>query len=270
MAGWDQAFQIDPGDVEVFRSCMRVWRRTCARHYVEMTYQKSRDLRSGRLEYSISYNLRSINIGPAAGEFLVEMRAVSSVLQGPRQKALPLRLAREIARVNCWTIRQQADEGWTSSEFESLDGEDQERVLLVMEDFQAAFWSWRCSLVSPADFLEAQHSLVVELGLVFGSGLPASKFPKVVDGLACLPVELRRSLKKLGTARNGVKHRQRRHEAKSQAQSFLSDVLHTATTLTGMHADPVSAQVSGLLNDTADPLQPNMFLRSGQTRSVRR
>ena len=264
MAGWDHYFDVDLRDVDLFRNCMRIFRRTCARHYVEMDYHRARALSSGRLRYLIGYNLSSVNLGVACGEFVYEMRALSVLESHPRRKRLPLRLLRDVAYSAVYTLEEQVGGG----EIEEPSTELKE----LLESFQSSFWSWRTGVLPAPEFLEAQHGLVTNLALLVADDAHTSdSFPALVKKLAPVADEVQAGLLQLGKDRNKVKHRGHRARASEYIHAGLDAVWYVSARVTGFYPDPVSPEVRQLVDDPSSVFRsPPMYTRAGARRVVRR
>lgn len=263
MAGWDHDFEVDERDVDLFRTCLRIWRRTCARYYIEFTYYKERRLDGTRprRRYVLVYNLHSTNAPLAVEEFAIEMRAISTAQAGDRRRRrLPLRLLRDVAWVNTpEPVNDQIDT-------ERVHPSVRTDVVESLERFQEAYSAYRRAQMSAAAFLEAQHSLVVDLGLSIGEARTSASYPALVDKLTD-ENDLRESLKQLGKWRNAVKHRGRHELADEVAEKGLSIVWTATRRLTGAYVDPVSRRLRELERDPESVFRlPPMFGRYGEPR----
>src|SRR6266511_284969 len=158
MAGWDIDFAVDERDEDLARGCFRVLRRTCARYYVDFSYylEKRGD---GRIRFVLVFDGRPFNVGLAAAEFAYEMRAVSTLQQGRRRKRVPLRLMRDVA----WTGSDLTLEEQIEKQKVPLEVKD--RVIALIESYETSFASFRRGELAAPDFVEVQHSLLVNLAL---------------------------------------------------------------------------------------------------------
>ena len=175
MAGWQLDFDVDRRDTKLARDCFKIWRRTCARHSVEMTY-KTVELTATRHRFRLTYNLCSRNLPPAAAEFIIEMRAVSTLYRGERQRRVPLRLMREVVWNAITPIQQQLEEAG------QVDMKMIPKVTKTLENLESAVLSFISKERSAADFLETLHTTVISLGVDLVSSVDGEKdyFPNVV------------------------------------------------------------------------------------------
>jgi hypothetical protein len=267
MAGWDHEFLVDPRDIDLLRDCLRILRRTAARHYVEMTYQRWRTTASGRVSYLVAYSLQSSNLGIAMGEFLIEMRAVALLQTGERRRRLPLRLVRDVAFTAVHTIDEQLDEG----EAAHLSADQLARVRQLLHDFQVAWWASAVGALSAADFLETQHSVITNLALDLApTASTVDPFPALVDKLPIRSAR-RDELKALNKERRQAKHLHNRAAADAVAERGAALVAYVIHDLTGLYADPVPANVRAIVEGPDAVFEtPPMYFRFGRPRVVRR
>jgi hypothetical protein len=264
MAGWDLDFSVDERDEHLARGCFRILRRTCARYYVEFSYYLEAKQR-GRLSFVLVFDGRPFNVGLAAGEFAYEMRAVSTFLRGRRQQRMPLRLLRDVA----WTgsdlaIEEQIDGG-------KVPTDKRNQVVRLLQDYETSLASFSRGELGAADFVEAQHSLFVNLVL----GLEESA--KVSDSAITLCDKLnvtpgvKGELELLRRSRNAIKHRGRRELADSYAWDGHGTIHRMVRERTGVFLNPVPQIVRGLVADQATVFRlPPMFGRFGEPRRPRR
>ncbi len=267
MAGWDHTIDIDPRDVDLLLRCFRLLRRTCARHRIEFNYYRERQS-SGRREHFICvYSLQSVNMPGAVAEFAVEMRALSSLESERRRKRLPLRLLRDVA----WHASLPVSEQLTDGENAKVPGDklvDAERILTA---FERAWHSWHIGVLSHADFLETEHSVVTNLALLLATGARTQdNFPTLVEKLTA-DERVQNALKRLGAHRREVKHHGRREHAQEYAEEALGWVLRAIRDLTGADLDPLSPEIAAIGVDPSVVFDPRpMFWRLGERRIVRR
>lgn len=211
------------------------------------------------------YDLRSMNLPPAVAEFAIEMRALSVLERAPRRKRVPLRLLRDVA----WHATTSASEQLWHSDL--VPDALADTVGGLLTGFERAWHSWHIGSLSDGDFLEAQHSLITNLALTLDSDTRTSdKFPALVAKLNLDPTTAE-ALERLGTRRNGVKHRGDHAHAKEYAEEALPWVLRTVENLTGVDLDPLAPEVAALSEDPETVFRPlPMYWRSGERRVVRR
>lgn len=203
MAGWDHEFDVDVRDDAVAKHCFRIWRRTCARYRIEFSYYRERTTsgRRPRHWYVLLYNLSSFNAPLAVEEFAIEMRAVATMYSGqPRQRRLPLRLLRDVAYVNSPLPVEE-----TLNERVPADARD--RLVSMLESHRSVVSAYHRGLISPSEYLEAQHTLVIDLALALvPEASTRDSYPDLLKKWE-LPEDLAKGLQLLGTDRNAVKHR---------------------------------------------------------------
>jgi hypothetical protein len=266
LAGWDHDFEVDARDIELLRDCLRVLRRTCARHRIDFTYYASRSpLPSGRARFVLQYDLQSANAPLAAAEFIVEMRAISTIQHGRRQRELPLRLMRDMVWVN--TPDAVADQIDPDLVPESARPE----AARILERYQAAASSFGRDELPAADMLDAQHSLITDLALLLVPGATTrDSFPVLVRGL--IPdSELANQAQQLGIWRNRVKHRRQAALADQVVDEGSEIVWRVAVSTTGAYVDPVSGMVRTVEADPGASFRlPPMHSRRGTLRRPHR
>ena len=115
-------------------------------------------------------------------------------------------------------------------------------VVELLEDFQTSFWAWKAGVMPAADFLESQHSFVVNLALQMAPGADTSDhYPVLVKKLMTEESILRQELLDLGINRNKVKHRGQKSRASAFAHQGLNAVWRLASTRTGFLPGPCIA-----------------------------
>lgn len=262
MSGWDHEFEVDERDVELLRDCLRVLRRTCARHRIDFTYYASRSRAPrGRACFVLVYDLQSADAPLMAAEFIIEMRAVSTVQHGRRQRDLPLRLMRDVVWVNTpEPVADQIDPGLVPEPARH----DAARIL---ERYQAAASSYGRGELPAPDMLDAQHSLVTDLALLLAPGAtPSDSYPALVDRLIPDPAAAA-DARQLGTWRNRVKHRRQTALAAQVVDEGSEIVWKVAARATGAYVDPVSVMVRAVEADPTAPFRlPAMHTRHGAPR----
>lgn len=265
MAGWDLDFEVDSRDLDLVRDCFRLLRRTCARHSVEFSYREWAR-RGDRVEYLLVFNLKSQSLALAMRDFIVEMRAVSVLAKGARRKRLPLRLARDVSYT-------AVDE-----DFEQQLGEAGRlptvlirKVAPLLESFEIVYAAYITDALHPAEFLEAAHSLVVQLAFaVSPEARPSDSYPELVEKLTT-NLRIRDDLKVLGTRRNAAKHRGKRANAAEYLDEVLPGFYQAVHSLTGAYVDPVSSTVAEIARRPETAFEsPPMSWRSGENRSIHR
>jgi hypothetical protein len=266
LAGWDHEFEVDLRDVELLRDCLRVLRRTCARHRIDFTYYATRaPVPEGRTRFVLQYDLRSADAPLAAAEFIVEMRAVSTVQHGRRKRELPLRLMRDVVWVNTpEAVAEHIDPDLVPEPARA-------EASRILERYQAAASSFGRGDLPAADMLDAQHSLVTDLALLFASGATTrDPYPVLVSRL--LPdASLAAAAEQLGTWRNRVKHRRQADLADRVVDQGSEIVWLVALRTTGAYVDPVSVMVRTVEADPSAWLRlPRMRSRQGTSRRPHR
>lgn len=214
-----------------------------------------------RRRYVLVYDLHSTNAPLAVEEFAIEMRAISTAQGGDRRRRrLPLRLLRDVAWVNTpEPVNEQIDAYRFHSSVRTA-------VVESLERFQEAYSAYRRAQLSAAAFLEAQHSLIIDLGRSIGQARTTDRYPALVDKLT-EENDLRESLKQLGTWRNDVKHRSRHELADEVAEKGLSIVWTATQRFTGAYVDPVSRRLRELQIDPEGVFRlPPMFGRYREPR----
>jgi len=266
MAGWDHTIAVDPRDVDLLLKCFRLLRRTCARHRVEFTYYRDRASSERRLRFVCAYNLQSVNMPGAVAEFAIEMRALSSLESEPRRKRLPLRLLRDVAWNASRPVSEQLWDDTNKVPDDKLDAAEE-----ILTAFERAWHSWHVRVLSHADFLEAEHSVITNLALLLApDARTRDNFPTLVEKLTA-DERLQDALKRLGAHRREVKHHGRRDHAQEYAEEALGWVHRAVTDLTGVDLDPLSPEIAAIGLDPSVVFDPRpMFWRSGERRIVRR
>ena len=158
MAGWDLGFDVALDDEPLARDCFRVLRRTCARFYLGFSYYEERR-NARRIFFVLVFDGRSPQLGLASADFVLEMRAVSILQQHPRKRTLPLRLAH-------WVTYSGSEEPLRLQPVSDRGPEAKREVVVrYLTEYALAWGAWRRNELSPPDYLEAQHSLLIGLAL---------------------------------------------------------------------------------------------------------
>ncbi len=196
MAGWDHELDVDVRDIDLALDCFKLLRRTCARHRVEFTYYREARDSGPRMRFVLAYNLQSIDMPSAVAEFAIEMRAVSTLERDPRRKRLPLRILRDVAWHGSYPSAMQLDEGDSPVPADRI-----EEIADLLAGFEAVWHAWHVQKLSAADFLEAQHSLVIGLALALVSEAKTKdNYPTLVEKLG-VDSAMTDALKRLGANR---------------------------------------------------------------------
>jgi hypothetical protein len=213
VAGWDLDFDVSPDDVGLARDCFRILRRTCARHHLQFTYYEERR-NDRRVYYMLVFDGRPPQLGLASAEFALEMRAVSMLQRHPRRRHLPLRLLQ-------WVTYSGSEEPLRlQPPSDRVPEGKRDIVVRHLKEYALVWGAWRRGEVSPADYLEAQHSLLVHLALDLADGASDQmSYPQLVRALR-VPQRHEQDCLDLGTARNRVKHRGFRHEAERYVERY--------------------------------------------------
>ena len=257
-------FDVAADDVELAKQCFRILRRSCARHHVGFSYYE--DCRRGkRVEYMLVFDARPPSLGLAAADFALEMHAVALLQNERRRKQLPLRLL-------YWVTYSGSEEPLrlqTTSNRVPAGKRDQ--VIKHLEEYALAWGSWRRGELPPADYLEAQHSLITNLAIDLVPEVDThTPYPQLVKALR-VPEGSEGDCLNLGRDRNRVKHRGRRHEAARYAEQYEQTVYSVALALTGIDAMPRSAYMSHWEIDPAAARRPApMFSRHGDAKRFTR
>ena len=198
-------------------------------------------------------------------EFIIEMRAVSTIQKTRRRRHLPLRLLREVVWNATNPLRQQIDEAGIVPE------DRREEVVELLHDLEAALLAYRRGGLGAADFLETQHSVVTALGLKLAPNVKKKdSFPTLVEKLP-LRAELKTELLKLNRVRRGTKHHDQRQTAGEFVWRGFAAVDRVVDKMTGAWVDAVSAEAREIeKNPQAVFRSPPMFWRSGEPRVARR
>jgi hypothetical protein len=115
----------------------------------------------------------------------------------------------------------------------------------------------------PADYLEAQYSLLTNLALDLAEGVNIrTSYPNLIKALR-VPQYWEQDCLDLGTARNRVKHRGLRHEAERYVELYEQCVYSVAHRVTGIDAMPRSAYMLRWEEDGQWLLPPVMYDRWG-------
>lgn len=256
MAGWDLDFDVALDDVQLARGCFRVLRRTCARFYISFSYAEVGRSKQ-RVSFLLAFEGNPHQLGLASADFALEMRAVSLIQQGRRQRQLPLRLAH-------WVTYSGSDEPLRlQPPSDRVPADKHDLVIQHLTQYALAWGAWSRDEVPPADFLDSMHSLITNLALDVAEGTNKEmKFPDLVEALR-LPERLEAGCKQLGTDRNRVKHRGFRHEAERYVEQHLQLVYSVAGTVTGIDAMPRTAHMLRWEDAGQRLLPPPLFDRWG-------
>jgi len=253
MAGWEFAFEVDKDDDHLARQCFRVARRTCARYHVRMQYYNDRQT-VARTRFIVQFTGRPHMLGAAARDLFLELRAVSLVQDDRRKKRLPLRLLE-------WLVVSGSDLAFDEQIDVALvnDGA-RPAVVEALSDYANAEGLYLSRELPAPEFLEAQHSLVMGLCLALAPGARSEdNYPVLLDKMlidahpeywpAVGEVTLKERLESLGTVRNKVKHRGKRHLAADAVDDHIDTVSRFASRSTGVFISPNSALLSAFRGD---------------------
>lgn len=237
MAGWELGFDAAVDDEALARACFRILRRTCARHFIAFSYYENRRTKK-RIEFTLVFDGRPHQLGLASADFALEMRAVSMVQDGRRTKDLPIRLAH-------WVTYSGSEEPLRlQPPSQRVPDEKRAAVVKHLEEYALAWGAWSRNELPAPDFLEAQHSLLTNLGLDLAEEVTTrTSYPDLIKALR-MPECLETECLDLGTKRNRVKHRGFRHEAERYAEQFIQTVYSAAYALTGIDAMPRTAYMA--------------------------
>lgn len=253
VAGWDFPFEVDSYDEHLARQCLRVVRRTCARYHVRMRYYEECRT-TARVRFIVQFTGRPHMLGTAARDLFLELRAVSLVQVGRRQKRLPLRLLE-------WLIVSGSDLPFDEQTDPALvSDEAKPAVVKALVDYAHAEGLYLSRELPPPAFLEAQHSLVMGLCLALASGarstdhypvllekMQLNSRPETSPGVG--EATLKARLESLGADRNKVKHRGERHLAAGVVDQHIETVSRFALRLTGVFITPNSALLRAFRGD---------------------
>jgi hypothetical protein len=143
-------------------------------------------------------------------------------------------------------------------------------VVRHLTEYALSWGSWSRGELPPADFLDAQHSLLTNLALDLAEGVDKSvPYPALIEALR-IPERLERDCKALGTARNRVKHRGFRHEAERYVQEYVQCVYSTAYAVTGIDIMPRTIHMLRWEDAGERLLPPPMFDRWGEQKRLTR
>lgn len=245
MAGWDFPFEVDADDENLARQCFRVVRRTCARFHVRMQYYEDRRT-VARIRFVIQFTGRPHMLGAAVRDLFLELRAVSLLQNERRKKRLPLRLLE-------WLVVSGGDLPFD----EQIDGAlvtDAARphVVKALTDYAHAEGLYLSRELPAPEFLEAQHSLIVGLCLALAPAASSEdSYPALLEKISIDSrpdywpgvgeATLKERLRSLGTVRNKVKHRGKRHLAALAVDDHIGTVSRFVSQTTGVFITPTSA-----------------------------
>lgn len=263
MAGWDLDFDVALDDIDLARDCFRILRRTCARHHLQFTYYEERR-NEQRVRYTLVFDGRPPQLGLASGEFALEMRAASALQRHPRRRHLPLRLLQ-------WVTYSGSEEPLRlQPPSDRVPKDKREIVVRHLEEYALAWGAWRRGELSPPDYLEAQHSLLMNFALDLADGVDNQmSYPQLIRALR-VPEWREQECLNLGTDRNRVKHRGLRHEAERYVEKYEQAVYSVAYHVTGIDAMPRSAYMQRWANAGERVLPPPMFDRWGNPKRFTR
>lgn len=263
MAGWDLDFDAALDDEHLARDCFRILRRTCARFYLDFCYYEQRRNQQ-RIVFILLFDGSPTQLGLAAADFILEMRAVSMLQPTRRKRRLPLRLAH-------WITYSGSDEPLRlQPPSDRVPEAKREIVTRHLTEYALAWGAWRRGELPPPDFLEAQHSLLTNLALALAEGVNVlMPYPKLIKALR-VPERWEQDCLDLGHDRNRVKHRGLRHEAERYVEKYEQPVYSVAHNVTGIDAVPRSAYMLRWEEAGERLLPPPMFNRWGEPRRFTR
>lgn len=237
MAGWDLDFDVAQDDERLARLCFRILRRTCARHYIVFSYYEDRQS-AKRITFVLVFNGRPHQLGLASADFALEMRAVSMVQNGRRQRELPVRLAH-------WVTYSGSEDPIRLQPLSTRVPADRHAsVVKHLEEYALAWGAWSRGELPAPDFLEAQHTLLIYLALDLADDVTTrTSYPDMIKALR-VPERFEPECLDLGIKRNRVKHRGFRHEAERYVEEFIQTVYSTAHAVTGIDAMPRTAYMA--------------------------
>lgn len=263
MAGWDFGFDVALDDECLARDCFRVLRRTCARFYLDFSYYEERR-GARRIVFVLVFDGRPAALGLASADYVLEMRAVSTLQQHPRKRRLPLRLAH-------WVTYSGSEEPLRLQPVsDRVPGTKRVAVVRHLSEYALAWGAWLRAELSPPDYLEAQHSLLTNLALDLAEDVnDGMRYPELIRALR-VPERWEPDCLKLGTHRNRVKHRGLRHEAERYVEKYEQCVYSVARSVTGIDTTPRSAHMHRWEEAGERLVQAPMFNRWGEPRRFTR
>jgi hypothetical protein len=230
MAGWDLPFDVAGEDEALARDCFRILRRTCARHYINFRYYAERG--GHRTRFILVFDGRPHQLGLASADLALEMFAVSMLQRHPRQKRLPLRLLTDV------TYSGSEDPIRLQPQSDRVPPNKAGRIAGFLEEYALAWGAWSRGHLPPADFLDAQHSLLTNLAVNLADGVTTrTGYDELIRRLR-VPEYWEQECLDLGKHRNRVKHRNKRHEAERYAEQHVQCVYSVAYAVTGIDAMP--------------------------------
>lgn len=253
MAGWDFPFEVDRYDEHLARQCLRIVRRTCARYHVQMRYYEECGT-TARVRFIVQFTGRPHMLGAAARDLFLELRAVSLVQAGRRQKRLPLRLLE-------WLVASGSDLPFEEQTDPALVSDcDKQAVIKILTDYAHALGLYLSRELPAPEFLEAQHSLVTGLCVALAPGARRTDhYPVLLTKMWTHPhlkqwrhageATLMARLESLGADRNKVKHRGKRDLAASVVDGYIETVARFAVRSTGVFITPNSALLRAIRED---------------------
>lgn len=263
VAGWDLDFEVALDDEQLARDCFRIFRRTCARFYLDFSYYEQHRNQQ-RIVFILVFDGRPPQLGLASADFVLEMRAVSILQRVPRKRRLPLRLAH-------WITYSGSEEPLRLQPPSDRVPETKHAITVQhLTEYALAWGAWRRGELSPPDFLEAQHSLLTNLALDLAEGVnDRMKYPELIKALR-VPERSEQDCLDLGRDRNRVKHRGLRHEAARYVEKYEQVVYSVAHDVTGIDAMPRSVHMLRWEESGWRLLPPPMFNRWGEQRRFTR
>jgi hypothetical protein len=219
--GWDLDFDVALDDEQLARDCFRILRRTCARFHLDFSYYEQRRNQQ-RIVFILVFDGRPPQLGLASADFVLEMRAVSMLQRTRRKRRLPLRLAH-------WITYSGSEEPLRlQPHSDRVPEAKREIVVRHLTEYALAWGAWRRNELSPTDFLEAQHSLLMNLALDLAEGVnDRMPYPELIKALRVAEWWEQDCLD-LGRDRNRVKHRGLRHEAERYVEKYEQTVYSVA------------------------------------------
>jgi len=185
-------------------------------------------------------------LGAAARDLFLELRAVSLVQDERRKKRLPLRLLE-------WLVVSGSDLSFDEQiDFALVTEAARPSVVKALTDYAHAEGLYLSRELPAPEFLEAQHSLITSLCLALAPAarsedsypvllekMPLDSRPDHWSGVG--EATLKARLESLGTVRNKVKHRGKRHLAAGAVDDHIDTVSRFVSQSTGVFITPTSA-----------------------------
>jgi hypothetical protein len=137
----------------------------------------------------------------------------------------------------------------------------------LLEDYETSLASFSRGELGAADFVEAQHSLFINLTLKLEESAKSSDSASVLSDKLDVSQQIKDELGVLRRSRNAIKHRGRRDLADSYAWEGHGVVHRMVGERTGVFLNPVPQIVRGLVADKGSVFRlPPMFSRYGALR----